>query len=126
METKYHNRCYHISTVLVKENLEVIEGEEDSCLETITVQFEEEDAEEKEGKERFLPTRSESGDRLRDPASRKPGRKKNPGRSARNDGGGAGFMSELKLRPPKPTRAFIGAKAPFPARRYAGAEAPAS
>ena len=53
METKYHNLCYHISTVLVKDNLEVIEGEEDSCLETITVQFEEDDAEEKEGKERF-------------------------------------------------------------------------
>src|SRR5258708_9423298 len=43
----------------------------------------------------------------------------------RNDGGGAGFMSQLKLRPPKPTRAFIGAKAPFSARPYAGAEAPA-
>jgi hypothetical protein len=25
-----HNSCYHISTVLVKDNLEVIEGEEDS------------------------------------------------------------------------------------------------
>jgi hypothetical protein len=78
------------------------------------------------GEERFLPTRSESGDRLRAPAPHKSGRKKKPGRSARNDSGGAGFMSELKLRPPRPTRAFIGAKAPFPARRYAGAEAPAS
>jgi hypothetical protein len=26
---EYHNLCYQISTVLVKENLEVIEGEED-------------------------------------------------------------------------------------------------
>jgi hypothetical protein len=28
---EYHDLCYQISTVLVKENLEVIEGEEDSA-----------------------------------------------------------------------------------------------
>jgi hypothetical protein len=27
---EYHNSCYQISTVFVKENVEVIEGEEDS------------------------------------------------------------------------------------------------
>jgi hypothetical protein len=30
MAAEYHNSCYQISTVHVKENLEVIEGEEDS------------------------------------------------------------------------------------------------
>jgi hypothetical protein len=30
LTAEYHNPCYQISTVLVKDNLEVIEGEEDS------------------------------------------------------------------------------------------------
>ena len=31
MAAENHNSCYHISTVLVKENMEVIEGKEDSA-----------------------------------------------------------------------------------------------